>query len=77
MKAHGRVMTGYRMRFPHPPRKTLRRSTNRVFTRRNVTVAAVSVLALLLFGLMIWGFYESIETLKSVEFPSDLTLYLF
>ena len=77
MKAYGRVIRGYRMRFRHPALETLKRSTNRVFTPRNVTVAAASAIGLLLFGLVIWAFFQSIETLNSADLPSDLTLYLF
>ena len=77
MKAYGRVMQGYRLRFTLPASENLKAWSKRVFSRRNVTVAVASVLGLLLFGLVIWGFYQSIETLKSLEFPSDLTLYLF
>ena len=40
------------------------------------TLTGIAI-GLLLFGLMIWLFYQSLETLTTAEFPNDLRLYLF
>ena len=77
MKMHGTVIRGYHMPPLHPAWETVKRWTKRTFTRKNVTVAAGSAIGLLLFGLMIWLFYQSIESLNTAEFPSDLMLYPF
>jgi len=77
VKAHGRAIRGYDMPSDHPAWETARNWTNKLFTRKNVTVVAASAIGLLLFGLMIWLFYQSLETLTSAEFPNDSRLYLF
>ena len=77
MKAHGTAIRGYDMPSNHPAWKTIGSWAKKLFTQKNVTVAAASAIGLLLFGLMIWLFYQSLETLTTAEFPNDLRLYLF
>ncbi len=77
MKSYGTVVRGYEMPSDHSAWSTVKRRWKRAFTRKNVTVAAASAIGLLLFGLMIWVFYQSIGTLNTAEFPSDLMLYPF
>lgn len=77
MKAHGTAIRGYDMPSNHPAWETVRGWAKKLFTRKNVTVVAASAIGLLLFGLMIWLFYQSLETLTTAEFPNDLRLYLF
>ena len=77
MKAHGTAMRGYHMPSDRSAWEMVKRWRRRVFTRKNAKVALVSALGLLLFGLMIWGFYQSIEALNTAYLPSDLNLYAF
>jgi hypothetical protein len=77
MKAEGTTFRGYDLPSDHPAWETVRSWTKKVFTRKNLTVAVATAIGLLLFGLMIWLFYQSLETLTSAEFPNDLRLYLF
>ena len=77
MKAHGTAMSSYDMPSDHPVWETVRRWTKGAFTRRNMKVVAATAIGSILFGLMIWAFYQSIETLNTAEVPLSFSPYLF
>ena len=54
MKTHGTVIRGYHMPSEHRTWETVEGWMKRLFTRKNLTLAAASLIGLLMFGLMIW-----------------------